>query len=214
MAPLRPPPDQQHHLPWLVQRDHRRRWPAQRRLQPWRARPHRRSVQLPAAAPSYGPARRAAYRRSATTGRTAHCSTTTRDPSRRTATATGHVGTPRAAHRRAIEPGASPTAGVRPSRKEQVETRTQQREQRIQQRQQIVQERQRNMLTRQSTERQPASIASSSAYSNCSRKAGRPAGATHAGTGVADPEPPAPARAAHAADRSGAAAAAGTTAFG
>jgi hypothetical protein len=51
-------------------------------------------------------------------------------------------------------PGASPTAGVRPSRKEQIETRTQQREQRIQQRQQTVQERQRNMLTRQSTERQ------------------------------------------------------------
>ncbi|WP_312014518.1 Spy/CpxP family protein refolding chaperone [Bradyrhizobium sp. AUGA SZCCT0283] len=49
-------------------------------------------------------------------------------------------------------PGAS--SAVRPSRKEQIETRAQQREQRIQQRQQIVQERQRDMLSRQSTERQ------------------------------------------------------------
>jgi hypothetical protein len=51
-------------------------------------------------------------------------------------------------------PGASPAAGARPSRKEQIETRAQQREQRIQQRQQMVQERQRGMLSRQSTERQ------------------------------------------------------------
>ena len=59
----------------------------------------------PAAASSHGPACGAAYRRSAATGRTAHCSATTRDPSRRAATATGHDETPRAAHRRTIEPG-------------------------------------------------------------------------------------------------------------
>jgi hypothetical protein len=51
-------------------------------------------------------------------------------------------------------PSASPTAGARPSRAEQIETRAQQREQRIQLRQQMVQERQRDMLSRQSTERQ------------------------------------------------------------
>jgi LTXXQ motif family protein len=48
----------------------------------------------------------------------------------------------------------SPTAGARPSRTEQFETRAQQREQRIQEQRQIVQERQRDMLSRQSTERQ------------------------------------------------------------
>jgi hypothetical protein len=51
-------------------------------------------------------------------------------------------------------PSTSPAGDVRPSRRQQIETRAQQREQRLQQRQQAVQERQRDILSRQSTARQ------------------------------------------------------------
>jgi hypothetical protein len=47
VAWLRQQPDQRDRLLWPVQRDHHRRWPAQRHLRPWRDLPRQRSVRLP-----------------------------------------------------------------------------------------------------------------------------------------------------------------------